>query len=239
MGRKSLAERFYKEIEVENTRRHTWVVIYDFHDSKPNRNFYTNLQRLREKVPDAAMEQYSVFKTSDMRGALTAWKLADHYGAQTAMYRAEEVNPKNREELEAYSGSGLTPHQAWVLMKAVRSRLEDPILKCASSNPEYRTLVDVLGRFYKLLRPGEPVGGDQGLLKATRMIMDPNTPTELVHDMWIKKSEENRVLNALWIYIQKENRYVDRRLKYALHHSIQETIAPTYRPLKSDIMNTS
>ena len=91
MGRKSLAKKLYEGIVVDEDPGQTWLVVYDFLGVKPSPNFWSNLQRLSGMLEDGALTQYSVFRTSDLRGAVVAGLLAQHYGAQILFFRAEEA----------------------------------------------------------------------------------------------------------------------------------------------------
>ncbi len=77
------------------TRAHekgTWLVLYDFKGIKPSSKFWSNLKKNQAIVGEGALIQYSVFKTKTKRGALTAVKLAQHYGANTESYKAEKID---------------------------------------------------------------------------------------------------------------------------------------------------
>ena len=92
MGRKSLAEEYYEETpEDGDGGGGTWLVIYDFRGVKPNPRFWNNLKRLTTLINNTSMIQYSVLKTESRRGALTAVKIAKHYGAEVRVFRGEEV----------------------------------------------------------------------------------------------------------------------------------------------------
>jgi len=93
VGRKSLAESFYDSIEDDEPKEiSTWVVLYDFHGIKPNSRFWYNLKRLAKLAGDGSLIQYSVFMTGTKRGAQTAVKLAEHYGAEVLLFRGEMVS---------------------------------------------------------------------------------------------------------------------------------------------------
>ncbi len=92
MGRKSLAESFYNSVTVKEPQEtSTWIVLYDFHGIKPNSRFWYNLKRLAKLAGDGSLVQYSVFMTRSKRGALTAVKLAEHYGAEVLLIKGEVV----------------------------------------------------------------------------------------------------------------------------------------------------
>jgi hypothetical protein len=59
---------------------------------KPSSKFWINLKRVQALVGIGSLIQYSVFTTDSKRGAITAVKLAKHYGAQVKLFKAEEVN---------------------------------------------------------------------------------------------------------------------------------------------------
>ena len=89
MGRKSIAEEYYGEIP-EKEEEGTWLVLYDF-KSKPNPRFWANIKRLTRLVGEGSLVQYSVFMTKSRRGAVTAVKIARHYGARVMLFRGEEI----------------------------------------------------------------------------------------------------------------------------------------------------
>ena len=90
MGRRSLAEQFYEECEGDEGEEGTWLVIYDF-KGKPNPRFWGNMNRLSSLSGGGRRLQYSVFATDSRRSALTAVKIADHYGAEVALFRGELI----------------------------------------------------------------------------------------------------------------------------------------------------
>lgn len=91
MGRQSLAEKFHEEAEEVEEAKGTWQVLYDFKGVKPNSKFWTNLDRVRRLVGGGTLIQYSVFMTASKRGAITVVKLVRHYGANTKLFRTEEI----------------------------------------------------------------------------------------------------------------------------------------------------
>jgi len=92
MGRKSLAEQYYEETsEKGDASDATWIVFYDFRGVKPNPRFWKNVRRLIGLVGGSSMVQYSVFMTRSRRGAITAVKLARHYGAEVVAFRGEKI----------------------------------------------------------------------------------------------------------------------------------------------------
>ena len=91
LGRKSIAEGYYEETsEEEEGEEGTWLVLYDFR-SKPNPRFWGNVKRLIGLVGEGSLVQYSVFMTKSRRGAVTAVKIARHYGAHVMLFRGEEI----------------------------------------------------------------------------------------------------------------------------------------------------
>jgi hypothetical protein len=224
MGRRSLAETFYEESNIENTYLYDWVVIYDFHKTKPNRNFYTNLKRLREVVPDAWMEQYSVFKTRDFKGALTAWKLAKHYGAETALYKVEEVNPDDPGSLKAITELYLEPHQAWLVMKAVRKRLED----VNTWDPDFEILVNVLSRFYSLLMHDDNPLDIVRVTFYTRYLLESEVEPQPIKGAWIEECEVDQVREAVQLHLMSKS---EGEVKEYLLRSLEDSLSrkPQYR----------
>ncbi len=95
MGRKSIAEKIYELVEEDyEEERGTWLVLYDFKGVKANSKFWTNMKRVENLVNGGSLIQYSVFKTASKRGAITVSKLAEHYGGETILYRAERIDLK-------------------------------------------------------------------------------------------------------------------------------------------------
>ena len=92
MGRKSVAQEYYEEFEGEEDGEGTWLVIYDFRAGKPNPRFWGNMRRLMGLLDGGEFIQYSVFRTESKRGALTAAKVAVHYGAEVVLFRGEMVD---------------------------------------------------------------------------------------------------------------------------------------------------
>ncbi len=90
MGRISLAKKYYEETETDDEKG-PWLVLYDFKGIKPNSKFWTNLKRAQAIVGEGALIQYSVLTTDSKRSAITAVKLAKHYGAQVKLFKATEV----------------------------------------------------------------------------------------------------------------------------------------------------
>ena len=91
MGRISLAKKFYEETENIPQEDGTWLVLYDFKGIKPSTKYWTNLNRLIKITGGGSLIQYSVFTTKEKRAAAVAKRLAEHYGAETIMYRVEKV----------------------------------------------------------------------------------------------------------------------------------------------------
>ncbi len=95
MGRKSLAEKFYQQVEEDYEEEGgTWLVLYDFKGVKANSKFWINMKRVEDLVGGGSLIQYSVFTTASKRGAITLRRLAEHYGGETILYRAERMDLK-------------------------------------------------------------------------------------------------------------------------------------------------
>ncbi len=95
MGRKSIAEKIYERVtEDYEEEGGTWLVLYDFKGVKANSKFWTNMKRVENLVDGGSLIQYSVFTTASKRGAITVSRLADHYGGETILYRAERIDHK-------------------------------------------------------------------------------------------------------------------------------------------------
>ena len=87
MGRKSLALKIYENCEDIEEETGTWLVLYDFTGMKPNSKFWDNLGRIKNLAGSGSLIQYSVFQSNSKRGAISALKIARHYGAETIMYK--------------------------------------------------------------------------------------------------------------------------------------------------------
>ena len=95
MGRKSLAEKYYQQVEEDYEEdRGAWLVLYDFKGIKANSKFWINMKRVEVLVDGGSLIQYSVFTTDSKRGAITVLRLAKHYGAETILFRAERMDLK-------------------------------------------------------------------------------------------------------------------------------------------------
>ena len=91
MGRKSLLKKLYEETTDRPDTGETWLIIYDFKGKKPNPRFWSGLNELISILDDAERIQYSVMKTKSRKGAVTAVKLARHYGAEVKVFMGEEA----------------------------------------------------------------------------------------------------------------------------------------------------
>ena len=95
MGRKSLAEKYYQQVEEDfEEDRGTWLVLYDFRGVKANSKFWINMKRVEDLVGGGSLIQYSVFTTASKRGAITVLRLVEHYGGESILYRAERMDLK-------------------------------------------------------------------------------------------------------------------------------------------------
>lgn len=93
MGRKSVAEKLYERVKEEHEEElGTWLVLYDFKGFKASGKFWDNVKRVMNLVNGGSLIQYSIFKTTSKRGAITVLRLAKHYGGETILYRAEEMD---------------------------------------------------------------------------------------------------------------------------------------------------
>ncbi len=91
MGRISLAVKFYEETENIPEEDGTWLVLYDFKGIKPSTKYWTNLNRIIKITGKGSLIQYSVFTTTNKRAAAVAKKLAEHYGAETIVYKVDKA----------------------------------------------------------------------------------------------------------------------------------------------------
>ena len=92
MGRKSLAEQIWVTYSIEETGNNTWLVIYDFQDSKPTTKFYNNINRIRGLAEEGELVQFSVYMTRDQRAAKSVRDLVRHYDGQVMMFQGELVD---------------------------------------------------------------------------------------------------------------------------------------------------
>jgi len=71
MGRKSLAKKIYEQVKEDyGEEGGTWLVLYDFKGVKASSKFWTNMK------------------------LVAVSRLAEHYGGETLLYRAERVDLK-------------------------------------------------------------------------------------------------------------------------------------------------
>ena len=92
MGRKSMAEKIFEQVKEDHDEElGTCLVLYDFKGTKGTTKFWTNMQRAI-KLFGGSLVQYSVFKTNSKRSAITVLRLAKHYGAETILYGAKEMD---------------------------------------------------------------------------------------------------------------------------------------------------
>ena len=91
MGRISLAKKFYEETQNISEEDGTWLVLYDFKGIKPSTKYWTNIHRLIKIAGGGSLIQYSVFTSKDKRSAAVAKRLAEHYGAETIVYKVDKA----------------------------------------------------------------------------------------------------------------------------------------------------
>lgn len=93
LGRKSIAQEYYEKYsEDEDGEEGTWLVLYDFKRGKPNPRFWGNLKRLIGFAGGGGLVQYSVFRVGSRRSAVTAARIAVHYGAEVVLFKGEFVD---------------------------------------------------------------------------------------------------------------------------------------------------
>jgi superfamily II RNA helicase len=93
--------------------------------------------------------------------------------------------------------TNLNTYQAWLVMIAVRDRID----KVERTSDEYWNFLNILRRFQDLRELDEPTTVELQLLKDTRTLLEPSTPTELLYGAWINKPEVEHVQEALFTYI--------------------------------------
>lgn len=91
MGRRSLAETIWEEHQKEDQGNKTWLVIYDFQESKPPTKLYDNIQRINKLAEDGELIQYSVYMTKDQRAAKSIQDLVRHYDGQVYLFTGRLV----------------------------------------------------------------------------------------------------------------------------------------------------
>lgn len=91
MGRKSLADKLLEPYKEEKPGEDTWLVIYDFHETKPTTKFYDNLQRIKAKT-QGKLIQYSVYMTSDQRASKAIRDLVRHYKGEATLFKGQLVD---------------------------------------------------------------------------------------------------------------------------------------------------
>ena len=87
MSRVSLSEEFLEQYETEEDP-FNWIVVYDFIGLKPNPHFWKNLSKMMA-LSSVRRLQYSVLIAEKEGDARAAARLADYYGADTAVFRCE------------------------------------------------------------------------------------------------------------------------------------------------------
>ena len=89
MGRRSLAEQLWEQYLIEEKGDTTWLVIYDFQNTKPPTKLYDNIKRIKTLAEDGELIQFSVYMTRDQRGAKAVRDLIRHYDGQVTVFRGE------------------------------------------------------------------------------------------------------------------------------------------------------
>jgi hypothetical protein len=94
MPRRSLAEQLYeKTVDLAEEPETHWLVLYDFHETKPNSRFWANIKRLTAHDPGSALVQYSALKTMSRRVATATKRLVEHYGGAAMFFRILDTEP--------------------------------------------------------------------------------------------------------------------------------------------------
>ena len=89
MGRRSLAEQIWEKYSEEPKGQETWLVIYDFQETKPTTKFYDNINRIQTLAENGQLIQYSVYMTRDQRAAKAIRDLVHHYKGQVFTFKGE------------------------------------------------------------------------------------------------------------------------------------------------------
>ncbi len=90
MPHQSLADYLYEEDPEEGGGE--WLMVYDFKGRKASKRFWENLHRLAGAKPGSALIQRSVFLAGSRSVADASRRLADHYGAKTAVFKVLRSN---------------------------------------------------------------------------------------------------------------------------------------------------
>jgi len=88
-GRKRLAEKVLKSIDVKE-KKGNYYVVYDFYTGKIPKEFYIQLDYLREEGYFILRMQRSLIYTSSKRCALALKEIVKHYGGEVKVIRAVE-----------------------------------------------------------------------------------------------------------------------------------------------------
>jgi len=159
MGRTPLLTKLSNEIRIENSRKNDWLVTYGFPSSRPNPNFFKKLVELTDdlhrKGANVDKSRTSIFMTNDLHGAVTAVKLAKHYGADVRLYKVEEMDPKN--SIEPDYEFKLEKDEVSSVMIAVHYMLSKISKKCEHFNDDITQLVIFLYVVEYFLRPNLPL----------------------------------------------------------------------------------
>ena len=91
MGRRSIAEQIWEHYVEEEKGTATWLVIYDFQNTKPPTKLYDNIKRIKILADDGELIQFSVFMTHDQRAAKSVRDLIRHYDGQVTVFRGEHT----------------------------------------------------------------------------------------------------------------------------------------------------
>ena len=87
---KTIASRIFENLEDELEEEGTWLVFYDF-KGKISNYFYKNLKVIQKTLGDGEWLQNSVFQCKFLRTAKAIKILAERYGAQVYIFKAELV----------------------------------------------------------------------------------------------------------------------------------------------------
>jgi len=92
MGRKSIAEKLLEGLPKADSFDRTFLVLYDFTETRAPVDFYNNMKRVTELTEDGStLVQYSAYRTTSMKAAITVGRLAERYGAETDLYEVTET----------------------------------------------------------------------------------------------------------------------------------------------------
>jgi hypothetical protein len=90
MGRRSIAQILFDEMEEIEDEKETFIIVYDFRGFKPSKRFWENLKRIGKENEDTGLVQYSVYLANGLKEAIVVARLAEFYGADAMIFSVKE-----------------------------------------------------------------------------------------------------------------------------------------------------